>query len=76
MTETTAGTPIALTAVEQALVTEVATWTERAMAEVRMVADAKLAVVLDAHGVRGQACEFQKTDDGWVLVPPAPAADA
>ena len=65
--------PIFLSPVEQALVTEVAAWVERATAEVRASADQRLAVILDAHGLRGQECRFDRTDAGWTLVPPAGA---
>lgn len=67
---------ITLSPVEQALVTEVAAWVERATAEVRASADQRLAVILDAYGLRGQECRFDRTDAGWVLQPPADAVPA
>jgi hypothetical protein len=65
--------PIALSKVEQALVAEVAAWVERATAEIKASADQRLAVILDAHGVLGKQCQFNRTDAGWELIPPADA---
>ena len=62
--------PILLTPVEQALVSEVAAWVDRSSAEIKLIADQKLAVILDAHGLLGQKCQFSKTETGWVLVKP------
>lgn len=64
--------PVTLTAVEQALVAEVAAWAERAAAEIRAIADRKLAVLVDAHGLTGRVCAFERTEAGWMLIPGEP----
>lgn len=68
---------IALGKIEQALVDEVSSAYSAAVAQLQAQADAKLACVLEAHGVLGQRCQFIKTASGWDLVAPdeAPAAD-
>lgn len=59
---------IELSKVEQALVSEVAEWVKRATAEVQALADAKLACVLEAHGLAGREATFTRREEGWVLV--------
>jgi predicted lipoprotein with Yx(FWY)xxD motif len=65
---------IALSPVEQALVNEVAQWANRAQAEIQQVANAKLAVLLDAHGMSGQTVNFAREGEAWVMVVPAESA--
>ena len=59
---------VALSKVEQALVHEVVEWVKRSTAEVQAVADAKLACVLEAHGLAGREATFARREEGWVLV--------
>lgn len=68
--------PINLSPVEQALVSEIAAWFERASAELKVSADNRLSVILQAHDLLGKECKFSRTDSGWVLIPPAEAQDA
>jgi hypothetical protein len=67
---------IALSPIEQALVGEVAQWAARAQAEIQQAANAKMAVLLDAHGVGGKTVNFAREGEAWVMVvPDEPATD-
>lgn len=61
---------IALGKIEQALVDEVSSGYSAAVAQLQAQADAKLACVLEAHGVLGQPCQFIKTATGWEMMAP------
>jgi hypothetical protein len=60
--------PHALSAVEQALVSEVAAWLQRTQAEAQASADTRLAPILDAHQLKGQPVTFHHDGEGWVLL--------
>jgi hypothetical protein len=72
MSAETMPVPVALSPVEQALVAEVAAWAQRAQAEMQASANARLAVVLDAHGLSGQAATFHHDNGTWSLLVTVP----
>lgn len=59
---------VELSKVEQALVSEINAGYEQAFAELRAIADRKLAVVLEAHGLLGQSCQVTRDGGVWQLI--------
>lgn len=65
-----------LSPVEQAYVTEIALTASAAHKNIEQQANAKLVVVLEAHGLQDANAQFVHRDGRWVLVlPDAPAAE-
>jgi hypothetical protein len=64
-----------LSPVEQAFVAEVAAQAAAAQQAIQQQASAKLAVVLDAHGLAKSGATFHHDGQQWTLALPAPAAD-
>lgn len=61
---------VELSKVEQALVNEINAGYEQAFTELRAIADRKLAVVLEAHGLLGQPCQVTRDGGVWQLIAP------
>ena len=67
---------ISLSPVEQAYVAEIAAQAAAAQQALQQQTAAKLAVVLDAHGLAQSGATFHHDGTAWTLMLPAPAADA
>jgi hypothetical protein len=64
-----------LSPVEQAYVAEIAAQAAAAQQAIQQQAAAKLAVVLDAHGLAQSGATFHHDGTAWTLQLPTPAAD-
>jgi hypothetical protein len=59
---------IPLSSVEQALVSEVTAWAVRIQRETEAAVNAKLACILEAHGLTDKVVNFSFNDNKWSLI--------